>query len=232
MKLITKSLIYTVIFTVIFSFLVVGCGKKNSTKLGNEVLKNDNIVEVVTKIKDENTMSKEDIDMFVAGLARMQESGDTIQNKTVTQIVDLQKEFLRKASMTGLLSTASRIQMNLNLSVKFTQKLKIDNDTVQGDGLEFVMTNLSKTDITGIKGAIRVVNQQGALVKIRPINFDKILLKAGESKTQREVWPHNAENQYDVALRETKDLTAVWVVESITFSDGKKYTVAQETAKK
>ena len=212
---------------ILLSLLIfpVGCSKKQS-KLLNEPINVENIVDLAAKIKDENVMPREDLDMLTAGLARLSDSKDSINGKTIGQIIEMQKEFYHKSSIAGLVSNANRIQMNNSIGIKFTQKLMIDNDTTQADGVEFVLTNTSGKDILSIKGAIRIINNQNQLVKVRPVVYENINFKAGAQSKQREFWAHDNNNQFDVAMRNTKELTALWVAESITFADGKKLSAA------
>jgi hypothetical protein len=87
------------------------------------------------------------------------------------------------------------------------------------------MINISNKEINYIKGEIRIVNTMNQLIKVRPIVYEKISFKAGDKVTQQELWPHDKSNQYDVALRNIKELIAFWVPETIGFTDGTKITL-------
>ena len=218
MKSLSKmSIVLTLAFAILFS----GCSKQGASKLSNEVINAGNLTEIITKIKDENTMAKEDIELLTNGIIRLGSVKDSIYGKKVGQIIDLQKEYIRKASFNSLYSSAAQIEMNLNLTIKFIQKLKLEKDTINADGIEFQMTNNTDKEIVGISGAIRLINDRNELFGVRPIKYDKMNLKPGAQFKQQEMWPHIATNPTHVAFRNEANITPVWVAETITYADGK-----------
>jgi hypothetical protein len=60
-----------------------------------------NLTEIITKIKDENAMSKEDIEYLTNGIVRLGANKDSIYGKKVSQIIDAQKEYLRARPLTA-----------------------------------------------------------------------------------------------------------------------------------
>ncbi len=201
------------------------CSQQSQSKVLNEVLTKDNISTIVEKVQNDKAVSKEQIDLLTNGIARLIDTPDSLFNKPLSQIIEEQKEFFRNSSVNALSQSVARLELKNALTVEFSQKLKIDTDTLQADGVRFNMTNISGKEINLIKGEIRIVNKMNQLIKVRPIIYDKITFKAGDKVTQQELWPHDKTNQYDVALRNIEELIAFWVPETIVFSDGTKITL-------
>lgn len=220
---ITKtSLFFIGLVTYIF---ITACSQQSQSKVLNEVLTKENISTIVEKIQNDKAVSKEQIDLLTNGIARLIDTPDSLYNKSLAQIIEEQKVFFRNSSVNALSQSVARLELKNSLKVEFAEKLKFDNDTLQADGIRFNMTNISNKEINYIKGEIRIVNTMNQLIKVRPIVYERISFKAGDKVTQQELWPHDKSNQYDVALRNIKELIAFWVPETIGFSDGTKITL-------
>jgi hypothetical protein len=220
----------TVLFLAV-SFVLVfasSCMKSPESKYNNEVITASNISELAGKIKEENVMSKDDIDAFTSGLIRLSNNKDSLINKKVVQIIELQKEFLQKQAFNNLTTTAAQIEMNLAMTMKSFQKFKYEKDTINADGIDFMILNNSDKDINAISGEIRFFNERNQTLGIRPVKYDNMSLKAGQQIKQQELWPHLQDNPLHVAFREAKTFYAIWVPESIVFAGGKKLTTQQQ----
>lgn len=219
----TKAILLLIGLT--FCIFNIACTQQSQSKVLNEVLTKDNLSTIVEKVQNDKTVSKEQIDFLANGIARFIDSPDSLYNKTLAKIIEEQKEFFRNSSLNALSQSVSRLELKNSLELEFSEKLKIDSDTLQADGVRFTMTNLTSKDINFIKGEIRIVNKNNQLIKVRPINYVNITFKAGEKVTQQELWTHEKDNQYDLVLRDTKELIAYWVPETISFADGTKISI-------
>lgn len=222
MKHLFKAL--SMLIFIIAILMTTSCMKSQDSKFKNEVITAGNISDIVQKIKDENTLGKEDVELLTTGMIRLSATKDSLIGKKVSQVIQSQREYLYNSSMSGLLTSANQIEMNLDLSVTFTQKLKAENDSVNADGIEFILKNNTDKDITSITGEIRLISGQNQLLGVRPVNYDNVLLKAGTEAKQQEVWPHDVNNPAHKALRDEKNLVPIWVPQTITFAGGKKLT--------
>ncbi len=221
-KITKTSLFFIGLMAYIFTS---ACSQQSQSKVLNEVLTKENISTIVEKIQNDKAVSKEQIDLLTNGIARLIDTPDSLYNKSLAQIIEEQKVFFRNSSVNALSQSIARLELKNSLNVEFAEKLKIDNDTLQADGVRFNMINISNKEINYIKGEIRIVNTMNQLIKVRPIVYEKISFKAGDKVTQQELWPHDKSNQYDVALRNIKELIAFWVPETIGFTDGTKITL-------
>lgn len=220
-----KSMFFVVLF---FALVITGCEKKKQSKFLEEVIKEDNLTELVKKIKEENILTKEEMELMQNGLIKLSENKDSLVGKKVKDVIEFQRNVLKEIAYNNLYNTAVRTEIGLNLKFNFTQKLKLEKDTMNYDGIEFFINNRSKKDIVGIKGAIQILNNQNQLVKIKPINYENIVVKAGEQIMRREFWNHNPKNVYDSTYRNTTTLTAIWVPEEVKFADGKVLSILQK----
>jgi hypothetical protein len=223
-KFFKVSTVIVIAFAITFT---TSCMKSQDSKFKNEVITANNISELVQKIKDENTMGKEDIEILTAGIARLSQVKDSIIGKKIAQVLDIQKEYLRKNSMLGLVNTGTQVEMNLALTVKFTKRLKYENDTLNADGIEFQLINNSDKEITSITGAIRMANDKNEILGVRPIKYVNLSLKPGTTYTQPEVWPY-VDDATHKAFRNEVNLIPVWIPETIEFAGGKKITINQD----
>jgi hypothetical protein len=208
------------------SLLFISCSNRES-KLKEEVVTSSNISDIANQIKNDKNMSNDDIDLFTQGISRLGAIKDSLNNKTVGQVIENQKEYERNLKTVALMSTASRLEMVYSLGITFTKKLMYSQDTVNADGVELMIKNNSGKAIQGVKGQIRIFNTQNQLIKVRYVEWNDFNLEPGKSVMKREFWNHDPNNQYDNYVRENRDLTAIWVPESITFSDGKKLSITQ-----
>jgi hypothetical protein len=205
--------------------MISGCSQQQESKLMKEVIKEDNFVELVSKIREDKSFTKDDIEYFVAALDRVRFVKDSVLGKTVGQIVETQKNIMREASLKNLNIYATREEMYFKMQMRFTQKLKLEKDTLNLNGIEFFVKNTSNKDITGIAGKIKVVNSYNQIVRILEVKYPNIMLKAGQEAQQREFWKHDTKNIYDSTFRSNPNLIAYWIPEEITFADGKKMSV-------
>ena len=213
------------IFIISYFIFTSGCSQQQESKLMKEIIKDDNLVELTEKIREDKSFSKENIDYFIAGIERLGFVKDSIVGKSVGQIIESQRNLVRDGSISNLKITATRQEMNFKMQMRFTQKLKVEQDTLNLNGIEFFVKNLSNKDITAISGKIRIVNALNQIVRIIEINYPNILLKSGQEAQQREFWNYEENNKYDIAFRNTQNLIAYWLPESITFSDGQKMSI-------
>jgi hypothetical protein len=207
-----------------FALLLTSCDPKG-TKLANEKVTEKNLIEIATKLKEDKSTTKEELDLFNSGLARLGGSKDSLVNKTVGQIIEAQKEFTRNNSANSLISISNKYEINNALQINILQKLMVNQDTIVADGVELAIKNNSDKEINEIKGEIQIFNAKNELVKVRPVQWKNFKVEAGKQITHREFWPHIKDNPNDQYLRNEKNLIGVWVPETITFADGKKMSV-------
>lgn len=219
MKNLTKAVVIMAIIAILTPF--ASC-QKSGSKFLSEKIESSNIAELMAKIKDEGSLSKEDTDYLISGITRLGEVKDSIVGKTISQVIESQKVFTKSNTYSALVAQANRIEMSMALTVRGAQKLMAKNDTINMDGCQLFIKNNSAKEIKAIKGEIRFVNQQSQLIKVLPVNWDNANLKPNTEIEHKELWKHNPDVQFDKAYRELPNVIPLWVPESITFSDGKK----------
>ncbi len=219
MKNLSKAIVIMAIVAILTPF--ASCQKSGSKFLG-EKIEASNLAELMSKIKEEGSLSKEETEYLVGGITRLGEVKDSIVGKTIGQVIESQKAFAKTNSYAALVAQANRLEMSMALTVRGAQKLMAKNDTLDMDGCQLFIKNNSSSEIKAIKGEIRFVNQQSQLIKVLPVNWDNANLKPNTEIEHKELWKHNPDLQFDKAYRELPNVIPIWVAESITFSDGKK----------
>ena len=216
-RLINKVFAMSIAFAL---FALIACEQKQAeSSIMKDTLTKNNMIEVAKKIADDPNFNKDDIEFLTVGMERLM-NVDSLEGKTVGQVIESQKELIRYASVQNLKNSAARQQMNCNAKIDFRQKLKLENDSINVDGVEFIIKNKSGKSITGIAGRIRFINQQNQIVKIVDVKYENLELAAGTDLDKKDFWIHDSKNQFDIAFRTSEHLTATWLPEKITFSDG------------
>lgn len=216
-RFINKMFAITLVLALI---ALIGCEQKQTdSPIMKDTLSKNNMMEVAKKISEDPNFSKDDIEFLIVGMERLM-NVDSLEGKTVKEVIDSQRELVRSVSIQNLKNSAARQQMNSNAKIEFKQKLKLENDTLNVDGVEFVIKNKSGKTITTITGRIRFVNQQNQIVKIVDVKYENLTLADAADLPKKDFWIHDPNNQFDIAFRNSERLTATWIPEKIGFSDG------------
>lgn len=220
-------------FALVFvAIILVGCEQKQTeSPIMKDTLTKNNMLEIAKKIADDNSFTKDDIEYYLNGMERLMNL-DSLEGKTVKEVIESQKEIVRYVSVQNMKSSAARQQMNSNLKVDFKQKLKLENDSLNVDGVEFVLKNISGKTIKAVAGRIRFVNQQNQIVKLVDLSYDDLSLETGKDFDKKDFWLHDPNNQFDITFRNTERLTATWLPEKIVFADGTIISVKEEENQK
>ncbi len=209
-------------------FTLVGCEqKKPESAVYKEKITEDNIMEIADKIAEDKSIDKNEIEYFLNGMERLVNL-DSLIGKTVKEVIEEQKELVREVSIKSLKISAARQEMNMDMGIEFKQKLKAENDTINVDGVFFIIKNKSDKTINTVKGKIRFVNPQNQIVKIVDLGYENLNIEPGKEIEKKDYWNHDPENKFDQAFRNTERLQASWLPERIEFADGKVVSIIEE----
>lgn len=208
---------------------ITGCGNQRQSSNSNvmkEIVKADNLVELCNKIKSDKNFEKDEVDLFTNAVARFANQKDSIVGKTVSFVIDREREFVRMASIQQLQTSAAVVQINFSMSFSFVQLQPVDSDSGKTNVLYFRLTNLSSKNIKNTQGYVKILDAQNVLVKAFPINLTKVF-KPGETiDIKSEPYRHDDNNQFDKMIREhPQTLHPVWSPIYLEFEDGLKINV-------
>ncbi|MFW5662200.1 MAG: hypothetical protein ACOCZW_00630 [Bacteroidota bacterium] len=175
-------------------------------------------------MKEEPNVSNQDIEYFTQGLNFT--PPDTIQSKTVGDVIESQKERIRNSNFQRAAQGAKKTQMYMHHHFKFAGMNTNDQEEADFNQIVYEVTNLGDKTITDIQGQIRFFSQKNDIIKIFNINMNKNI-EPGETIRNAENFVHDPENNRDRIIRDNlKNLRGKWEPITITFEGGEKLTLA------
>jgi hypothetical protein len=201
---------------------MAGCNpkKKQESPLLSEKIDKQNPIELAQKMKEDEKVSREEMDLFTNAMARMSNTPDSLVGKTIGEIIDMQSKALRNASAQTLINTAKRTEMFLNHSFKYHGFKPAEEKGTPLNVLIFEIVNNSDKEISHIEGALSFYNKNNQLVKRFNLSTLDGKIPAGKSQKFQNPFKHDPENQRDVIFRNQKNLRGVWQPMEIKFADG------------
>jgi hypothetical protein len=223
------SIKYAVMMVVSFVLLIACEAQKPQSKLYNEVITQDNLLEIADRAKEDVDFSREELELLSSGITRLTVS-DTIVGKTVGYVIEKQKAFAREATAERMQANMTRVEIVLNHSFKFLELVPRDSL----DYIVYEITNKSNQDIANIEGMLQFYNFQNQLIKQYALLSKHIsnneVIKAGETKRLAYPFRHDDDNQRDNIMRQLRgvgDLKPLWQPTTIEFVGGKTLSVAE-----
>ena len=149
-------------------FLFFSCNQKNESPLLKEKFDYSNLPDMIDKIKNDTKFQKENIDLLSGIVIKYAQTPDSVNGKTISALIDKEKELLRKNSITSLVSSALNSVINyryLNWEFKDTNNAKY---TV----VNYAIQNRSKQDIKAIEGIFSFVTTANQTIRTIPIKIN------------------------------------------------------------
>jgi len=214
-----------IVLIVVLVGLISSCGDQNpkSQYLSEKITKN-NLYSLAQKIADENKMSREDIQLLTGAINRLGVNADSIVGKSVSDLINIQEEFLRQQDFKQMVSILAKAEIIANHTIKYIGMKPLDTLGNSYDYLIFDVTNNSDKSIKELIGQFRFLDANGTIIKAYPIELSKIMTVAPELKpkeTRRFVYPffHDKNNQRDEIVRNSKGLQVVWFPTVMEYTD-------------
>lgn len=213
---------YSIFLSLFFLFFFVACNQKNDSILLKEKFDYSHLPDLLEKIKSDNKFQKEDIDMLSGIIIKYAQTPDSINGKTIAELINKEKELLRKNSITSLISSALNSTINyryLNWEFKDTNNAKF---TV----VNYAIQNRGKQDIKAIEGIFSFVTSTNQTIRTIPIKINQEL-KSGLTYSFSTSYPSRDDDALEKTLRElletkSPNLYTLWQPTLIEFADGKK----------
>ena len=208
--------------------LLSSCSDKNKSGIKGEIITKDNLVEISQKMKNENSITIEDLDLYTKGLSRYGSNFDSLVGKTVSQVIESERDFIKNYQINTLLAQSNNLEIHMNLYFKYIGVQKEDTDTMKMNILHFEIKNKSNQVINKIEGELEFFDNQNQIVKRFPILVE-LELTPGNEQRFTQVYKHIPENPRDTTIRSPfVQLTALWKPSLLEFKNGKKLVVNYE----
>lgn len=225
-KLLSTGKIFTIAFIFILSIgFLSSCSNKGQSGILKEVITKDNFVNIVQNMKNDKSLSIEELDLFEKGLARYGANVDSLIGKSVGQVIELQRNYIKDYQLNTLLAQANNLSIHMNLSFIYIGVQKDDKDTMKSNILHFDVKNKSNEAIKRVEGNFEFYDMRNEIVKRYPILID-IELKPGVEQQITESYQYEPTNPRDTTIRsQFVRLQAFWKPTLLEFDNGKKYVV-------
>jgi len=221
-----------ILVSVLITFVLISssCSQQHNEPSRSATLKFDvnNFSEVINKVKHDPTISQEDLSLFSNGIARIGTDIDSLNGKTVGNIIELQKEFIRKSALTQMLNTS----MNINHGFGLIGWEPSSEGQKQFDKFKYAIQNKSNKSIKIVEGLLKFYTNNNQLIRIYPIKVEQNL---GVDSTQQfeSIFAYDSTNRSAVMLRrlmtnKSGNAVPVWQPTFIEFGDGSIITLGDD----
>lgn len=210
------------IFGLFLIFLFVGCNSKDDSPILKEKFEYSNLPNLIEKIKNDTKFQKENIDLLSGIVIKYAQTPDSLNGKTIVEIISREKEILRKNSITSLISSA----LNSSINYRYLGWEFKDTNNAKFTVVNYAIQNRSKKDIKAIEGMFSFVTTANQTIRSIPIKINQEL-KSGITYSFSTSYPSREDDNLEKTLRElletkSPNLYTLWQPISIEFSDGQK----------
>lgn len=187
----------------------------------NTKITNDNLISLSQKIVQSNEFTKDEIEAFSKGIARIGVFRDSLKTMTVGDVINSQKRHIRGIYASNLLRIAARVEMVMNTEFNYVGISPQDEEEKLINMIIYEIKNLADNSIVRVEGTLTYYNQANQVVKIFKLRTSENINPDDKTRIGQP-FVHNPENKRDVLLRESKNLKVVWNPVYLEYSDGEK----------
>lgn len=212
------------LFALAISFSLFSCEfDEYSAPVFEEKFTESNVLELCDKVKAEQDITAETLTYFSNGVQRLSFVKDSIVGKTVKQVIESEKEYVREYARQQLSSTASIALLKLQTENSFYGVTRAEDvNKVDYNRLYFLFKNNSNKEITKIEGEMLFFYRpEGAQeqTQLQPINFEYTEgIKGSGTDTVIFNQPFDPNNQIAVMLRnEASRISGVLNIRNVEF---------------
>jgi len=206
--------------------LVSSCSKNESNVKSIQVTL-ENLAEVAEKVKNDQSITKEEVDLLNTSISYYAPLKDSLKNKTVGDLISTERTRQNEIARESLSINLNRIEFTGSVAVAFDNMEKVQEAGKDMLVATYRFQNTSKSDIKLLKGFLDFFNQQGVIVKRYEIIIDKDI-PAGKILTVRYPYGYDENNERDrLIVSNWKDYPRVWKPTLAEFKNGKKLAMKQ-----
>ncbi len=205
---------------------ITACSQKNdrSSAVYNEKFNETNFVEVAAKVKADKDFPIKDADLLALGLKRLSFVKDSINGKTVKQIIEAEEIFERDVKMNGLNQISQISLLRLNTKSRYLGVLADKNETGQDvNQLFFHFENKINKQIKSIGGEVVLFynepGQPSQQLKPFPFNYNAVI-SPSKTDTIMMMQPYNDTDELSKFIREnTAKMTGLLNITNVEFEE-------------
>lgn len=227
----------------ILAFLMIGCFSPYEKKLPDDPQNNQSVSEFLQNVGEIQPEEKQTLQSFIARMAEAKktEGYGYIQGTTVRNAIEKQQKFEIEKAAEEERARKAEEEKNIVLEKKKTEMLAACSVTVTKKNfkegkknkkkpeasvpatfsMELSFENKGEKDLSALAGLMEFRDSSGVLIRTIRIPLDEEI-KAGTTKTWAGDLPFDPAKESDVKMANTplEELSATWVPEVYTFSDG------------
>lgn len=216
--------------SLIFTLIIAISACKNdknaiNSEVANKKITIHNLQEIAEQVANDPNFSQENMELFINALTRLGAEKDSIVDKTVVELIENQRKFLRERTAEATINSCSRIALFINHKFEYIGiSFNDTNESRKINEIIFDVTNISDKEIKKVEGELQFYLPRGELVKVFTISTATPIPASKDTNGVRFSMPfyHDGNSERDKIIRESRELSAVWTPTAIEFSDGSK----------
>jgi len=207
----------------ILTISLVSCQQENESPIMKDVFNAENMGELIEKVRTDPSMSKDDLDYLTAGINRNINTLDSINGKTISEIIASQKDMLKESSINALVNTV----IGASVTSRYVGWEADSSNPTSISGYKIYVQNKSKKNIKRLFGRLNFFTNQKVVLGLFDVNLTVTIPSGKETIILAKIAAGNQENGVNnVALiRQTLEeapntLFAQWQVLEVEYEDG------------
>ncbi len=215
----TNKFSFFLIALIAISFILSSCEQKKESPILKEKFDINNLPQLVEKIQNDKDLSDEEINIINAGISSNANRIDSLNGKTLKEIIDTYMINLKKISINKFINTA----IALNVSSRYIGWIPDTTNKTGIDAYKIILKNNSKKVIKRVEGRLSFITNQNQIMGIFDVNLT-VKIPAGEqriifAKTQNTT-EINTTRIRQILETQPNILFAQWQVVEVEFDDG------------
>ncbi|GEM_PF-5349157 len=203
------------------AFVFSACQQKKESPILKEQFSVNNLPELIEKIRNDADLSREEIELFNAGITGNINRLDSLEGKSLESIIETRRELLKKNSVNKFINTS----IALNITSRYIGWIPDTTNTTGILGYKIYVKNRSPKEITRIFGRLNFFTNKKRIMGLFDVNLTVKIPSGKESIILAKISQSNAmKNVAQIRkILETapKTLFAQWQVLEVEFADGK-----------
>lgn len=193
--------------------------QESGSPLMDKKISTTNLFELSKEIIKDNQISNNEIELFAKGIARLGVMNDSLEGKTVRQVITSQKNYLQRVYGKEMLGNAARVQMIMHHEFQYIGVQPQDEGDQKIDLVIFDVVNISDKEIVNLEGVLKLYDRNNNLIKMYHIDSE-VSIDIGKTERIGQPFFHDEENPKDEFIRSEETFRSIWQPIEISFADG------------
>jgi hypothetical protein len=199
--------------------LFSACQQKKESPILKEQFSVKDLPQLIEKIRNDKDLTREEIEILNAGITGNMNRLDSIEGKTLKNIIETRQKILKKNSINKFVNTA----LALNVASRYIGWVPDTTNTTGIVGYKIYVKNKSSKEIKRIFGRLNFFTNQKRIVGLFDVNLTVNIPSEKESVILAKISQNNMKNVAQIRnILETapNTLFAQWQVLEVEFTDG------------